>query len=341
MTGPQPISPRLILVDGQGRLTSEGFRVLQAVRDLVAGEHGVSVEELEVLALAAAGQRQRPDETAREQALIGLYRPVPRETPEELFYLFQTLTGRMATLAQQLGEAGVVGPDLAAIEALTGTGIPARIADDTWALRTITGTAGEITVTNGNGVVGNPTLSLPVAIVLTGKTIDGGTFTNGAFNGTIGSTTPATGVFTTVYASNLINAAGGQIQFPAAQVPAADPNTLDDYEEGTWTPSLIPGSGSLSSGSATGRYTKVGNRVSFDIVATITTNGTAASNLSATLPFTNGAYPAGVCGLITTTGQALAGYVPASQAYLTIWRYDANYPGADSTQIVVSGSYSV
>ena len=26
------------------------------------------------------------------------------------------------------------------------------------------------------------------------------------------------------------------IKFPATQVPSADPNTLDDYEEGTWTP---------------------------------------------------------------------------------------------------------
>jgi hypothetical protein len=26
------------------------------------------------------------------------------------------------------------------------------------------------------------------------------------------------------------------ITFPATQVPSADANTLDDYEEGTWTP---------------------------------------------------------------------------------------------------------
>ena len=29
---------------------------------------------------------------------------------------------------------------------------------------------------------------------------------------------------------------GGQIKFPATQVPSANANTLDDYEEGTWTP---------------------------------------------------------------------------------------------------------
>lgn len=51
--------------------------------------------------------------------------------------------------------------DLAAIEALSGTGIAVRTTADTWATRTITGTAGQITVTNGAGISGNPTLSLP------------------------------------------------------------------------------------------------------------------------------------------------------------------------------------
>jgi hypothetical protein len=50
--------------------------------------------------------------------------------------------------------------DVQAIEALTGTGLAARTADDTWALRTLTGPAAGITVTNGGGVAGNPTLAL-------------------------------------------------------------------------------------------------------------------------------------------------------------------------------------
>lgn len=60
--------------------------------------------------------------------------------------------------------------DLAALEGLGSTGLAARTASDTWAQRTITGTANEITVTNGNGVSGNPTLSLPATINLGGKT---------------------------------------------------------------------------------------------------------------------------------------------------------------------------
>src|SRR5678815_603330 len=32
--------------------------------------------------------------------------------------------------------------------------------------------------------------------------------------------------------------ASGQYAFPSTQTPSSDPNTLDDYEEGTWTPSV-------------------------------------------------------------------------------------------------------
>lgn len=54
--------------------------------------------------------------------------------------------------------------DLTAIAALTTTGIIARTAADTYSARTITGTAGNVTVTNGDGVSGAPTLSLPTAL---------------------------------------------------------------------------------------------------------------------------------------------------------------------------------
>lgn len=69
-----------------------------------------------------------------------------------------------------------ISPDLEAIEALVGTGFPARVAVDSWDLRTITGTAHEIAVANGAGVAGDPTLSLPTALTFTGKTVTGGTF---------------------------------------------------------------------------------------------------------------------------------------------------------------------
>ena len=67
--------------------------------------------------------------------------------------------------------------DLAGVEGLSTTGVAVRTGDGTWTTRTITGTASEITVANGDGVSANPTLSLPSTVVLTGKSITGGTFT--------------------------------------------------------------------------------------------------------------------------------------------------------------------
>lgn len=89
-------------------------------------------------------------------------------------------------------------PDLTAIEALTGTGVLSRTADNTWALRTITGTANEITVTNGGGVAGNETLSLPSALTFTGKTMTGGTYTGAISYNKVAITQPATGSTLTI-----------------------------------------------------------------------------------------------------------------------------------------------
>ena len=66
--------------------------------------------------------------------------------------------------------------ELTAISGLAANGLIARTSASTAAARTLTGTAAEITVTNGDGVAGNPTLSLPAALNFTGKTITGGTF---------------------------------------------------------------------------------------------------------------------------------------------------------------------
>jgi hypothetical protein len=63
----------------------------------------------------------------------------------------------------------------------------------------VSGTANEIASTGG----ATPTLSLPSALTLTGKTVSGGAFTGGTINNTIiGGTTPSAGTFTTVNATS-------------------------------------------------------------------------------------------------------------------------------------------
>lgn len=61
---------------------------------------------------------------------------------------------------------------------------------------------------------------------------------------------------------DLSAASSGQIKFPATQNPSANANTLDDYEEGTWTPAAIASaSGTISLSAAVGTYIKIGNQV--------------------------------------------------------------------------------
>jgi hypothetical protein len=78
----------------------------------------------------------------------------------------RTLTGPAAgiTVTNGNGVAGnptlALADDLAALEGLGSTGIAARTAANTWAQRTITSSDGSITVSNGNGVSGNPDLAV-------------------------------------------------------------------------------------------------------------------------------------------------------------------------------------
>ena len=57
---------------------------------------------------------------------------------------------------------------------------------------------------------------------------------------------------------------GTGITFPATQSASSDANTLDDYEEGTWTPTIAFGGASVGvtyNGSTGGRYVKIGKTV--------------------------------------------------------------------------------
>jgi len=92
-----------------------------------------------------------------------------------------------------------------------------------------------------------------------------------------------------VLAGGNVSASGVGIAFPNTQVSSSDPNTLDDYEEGTWTPTIY---GSTSAGTGTygyqnGIYTKVGNIVTFSCYVQVTSHtGTGYVHLTG-LPFSS------------------------------------------------------
>jgi hypothetical protein len=148
-----------------------------------------------------------------------------------------------------------------------------------------------VTALPANTTITQPTLESPnYTGTLTGGTgvIDIGSgqlFKDASGNFGIGTSTPSdklqvAGGLTLGGQLNL--GSNGQIVFPATQNASANANTLDDYEEGTWTPNLISIGGTNPTGVTfsvqLGRYTKIGNMVFISGAATLSNKGTGGSS---------------------------------------------------------------
>jgi hypothetical protein len=95
-------------------------------------------------------------------------------------------------------------------------------------------------------------------------------------NGTERMRIPAAGgvqAVTTISVGNATpSTSGAGITFPATQSASTDANTLDDYEEGTFTPTITGSSTnpSYTASLAAGKYTKIGRIVHFNFLIIIT-----------------------------------------------------------------------
>jgi hypothetical protein len=175
------------------------------------------------------------------------------------------------------------------------------------------------------------------------------TVTATGWNGmNIGATTPGTGAFTTLSATGALTISGagaGQIVFPASQNASANANTFDDYEEGTFTPTII---GTSAAGVGTysaqvGTYTKIGRSVQF-AVNVIWSAHTGTGNMKvAALPFTADGSAANppvslYVTALTFPASILVGYV--EQGNTTIWLGTAA-TGAATTQLAIDAAATV
>jgi hypothetical protein len=86
--------------------------------------------------------------------------------------------------------------------------------------------------------------------------------------------------------------------FPSTQSASSNANTLDDYEEGTWTPSV---GGSATYTTQLGTYTKVGRLVTLTGNLTINSIGTGSTSSISGLPFASGATYTAVGAVVFTT----------------------------------------
>ena len=136
----------------------------------------------------------------------------------------------------------------------------------------------------------------------------------------------------------------------------AEANEIDEYEEGTWTPTFegsTSGSGTLTNYGAW--YTRIGRAVHFYCYIVCTGLGTISGNIKvAGLPFTvhaTGGYQAvnfaAVEGLAITAGESLAGYCEINDDAFTLQLWDVTTGTSNLTSaelsadggFVASGTY--
>jgi hypothetical protein len=128
--------------------------------------------------------------------------PVPQHTPpldgpgkDELTRKTPFSVTWMNWFVQLKTKVDTINGILVNLANVAGTGILAKTGTLTWAVRTLTGTANRISVTDGDGVTGNPTVDISATYVGQTSITTLGTVTTGTWNGSaIGTTYGGTGL---------------------------------------------------------------------------------------------------------------------------------------------------
>lgn len=147
-----------------------------------------------------------------------------------------------------------------------------------------------------------------------------------------------------------VHLAGGQLAFPAAQSASADPNTLDDYEEGTWEAAMVCGTSgtiTLLAANNLGSYTKIGRAVTVCGGFTVDSVSSPVGALTITgLPFANqqGSEQSGrtavsvwAFNLETTGATQMMAYIEEGESAITISHFAAG-TAADAAADIKAGS---
>ncbi|MBZ9922268.1 hypothetical protein LB579_31830 [Mesorhizobium sp. BR1-1-7] len=144
--------------------------------------------------------------------------------------------------------------------------------------------------------------------------------------------------------SNGISQFGGQLVFPATQNPSAGANTLDDYEENSWTPTITFGGSStgISYGTRAGRYVKIGQMVWAFFDFTLTSKGSATGGVNVTsFPFTS--LNDGMLGVVSIAFYSgMTGLTGGLRGYLNINLATANLvqDGAATTANITDANFT-
>jgi hypothetical protein len=152
--------------------------------------------------------------------------------------------------------------------------------------------------------------------------------------------------------------AATSVAFPATQVASADANTLDDYEEGTWTPQLTDGTNTnaTAAGNNLGQYVKIGKVVFISCTVSTSAIGSLSGQIwcdglpftvySSNLGFAAMAGSGGGMGL--SAGHNMSGNFNGNTTKIAIYVWDvstgtsgmqASEWGGGNTQMTFAGHY--
>ena len=146
---------------------------------------------------------------------------------------------------------------------------------------------------------------------------------------------------------NIIMASGKGIDF-SATAGVGTSELFDDYEEGTWTPTVTSSSGTLTTvDNIQGFYTKIGRDVTLWAHATITNNGTGSGHLVFTgLPFAPAATTLAATGYIgvgynSSSGLLLQTRVTGTSNAIQLRKSDFSYPVGSGNSVTLNIKYYV
>jgi hypothetical protein len=156
-----------------------------------------------------------------------------------------------------------------------------------------------------------------------------------------GGATPTNSLYgdSTLETGNLIIATAGKgIDF-SATAGTGTSELLADYEEGNWTPVVTAGTGSITTYTSSGKYTKTGRQVTATFIITVIDNGTGASYLIVTgQPFTQLTNVA-LYGYNQSTGISIGGQL--SSGTMNLYSSSVTYPIATGQAINCTVIYFV
>jgi hypothetical protein len=111
----------------------------------------------------------------------------------------------------------------------------------------------------------------------------------------------------------------------------------------TYTPTVSASAGTITSYTASGRFSKIGKTVNFTVNVAITNNGNGSGGVIIGLPVQVANQSLNYFAMgreYGTTGKTLEGLIAANQTATSVYYYDNTYPGGSGSNIIqLSGTY--